>query len=273
MSTDAHGRPGAGSAKSRERPLLSDVPALSHAERARTLLASTSTGTLCTLAREPAGFPYGSLVTFGLAEGEPVFLVSELAEHTRNLLEDGRASLLVAESRAGDPLALGRVTLLGQCAPATEGQVESARDAYLARHPGAAQYAGFSDFSFWRLAVSAVRYIGGYGRMSWIELDAWRSALPDPIAPEAAAILAHMNEDHADALPLYCRAFSPLNDILQVCMTGIDRLGFEMSVTTPSGTQTLRLPFSAPIADKTDARKALVALLKEARARLGVSPS
>jgi len=208
------------------------VPAPSHAERARTLLASASTGTLCTLAREPAGFPYGSLVTFGLAEGEPVFLVSELAEHTRNLREDGRASLLVAESRAGDPLALGRVTLLGQCAPATQGQVESARDAYLARHPGAAQYAGFSDFSFWRLAVSAVRYIGGYGRMSWIELDAWRSALPDPIAPEAAAILAHMNEDHADALPLYCRAFSPLNDILQVCMTGIDRLGFEMSVTS-----------------------------------------
>jgi putative heme iron utilization protein len=266
MTNETHGRPAAGSVPS----LLSSVAAPSHAERARTLLESTSTGTLCTLAREPAGYPYGSLITFGLDEGEPVFLISELAEHTRNLREDSRASLLVAESRAGDPLALGRVTLLGACAPASEAQAQGARDAYLARHPGAAGYAGFADFSFWRLAVSSVRYIGGYGRMSWIEIDAWRSAQPDPIAPDAAAILEHMNQDHADALPLYCRAFSKLVDISSVSMTAIDRLGFEMSVTTASGTQTLRLPFSTPIADKTDARKSLVALLKDARARLGV---
>jgi putative heme iron utilization protein len=247
------------------------VAAPSHAERARTLLSATSTGTLCTLAREPAGYPYGSLITFGLSDGEPIFLISDLAEHTRNLREDGRASLLVAENRAGDPLALGRVTLLGHCAPASEGELQSARDAYLTRHPDASHYAGFSDFSFWRLAVNAIRYIGGYGRMSWIDVGAWRSAQPDPIAPDAAAILEHMNQDHADALPLYCRAFSNLSDIVQVSMTAIDRLGFEMSVTTSAHTQTLRLPFSAPIGDKTDARKALVALLKEARARLGAA--
>jgi heme oxygenase (biliverdin-IX-beta and delta-forming) len=267
MAKETHGRPAGGS----EPSTLGSVASPSHAERARTLLASTSTGTLCTLAREPAGYPYGSLITFGLDGGEPVFLISELAEHTRNLREDSRASLLVAETRAGDPLALGRVTLLGSCAPASEAEAQGAREAYLARHPGAAGYADFADFSFWRLAVSGVRYIGGYGRMSWVEVEAWRSAQPDPIAPDAAAILAHMNQDHADALPLYCRAFSNLEGISQVSMTGIDRLGFEMSVTTPSGTQTLRLPFSAPIADKTDARKALVALLKDARARLGAA--
>jgi heme oxygenase (biliverdin-IX-beta and delta-forming) len=266
MTNETHGRP-AGS----EPSPLGGVAAPSHAERARTLLASSSTGTLCTLAREPAGYPYGSLITFGLDAGEPVFLISELAEHTRNLHADARASLLVAESRAGDPLALGRVTLLGSCARASDAQRQGAREAYLSRHPGAAGYAGFADFSFWRLAVSAVRYIGGYGRMSWIEVDAWRSARPDPIAPEAAAILEHMNQDHADALPLYCRAFTELQGVSHVTMTGIDRLGFEMSVTTPSGTQTVRLPFSAPIADKTDARKSLVALLREARARLGVA--
>src|SRR5262245_45430517 len=113
MSTE-HGRP-SGEA---EEPLYdTDVPTPSHAERARTLVASLGTGTLCTIAREPAGYPYGSFVTFALDAGQPVFLISELAEHTRNLRGDPRASLLVAEGGADDPLANGRVTLLGECQP------------------------------------------------------------------------------------------------------------------------------------------------------------
>jgi putative heme iron utilization protein len=229
---------------------------------------SVTAGTLCTLAREPSGYPYGSLVTFALDAGDPAFLISELAEHTKNLHADARASLLVAESRPGDPLANGRVTLIGQCMPAPRQRREAARAAYLARHPGAEGYAGFEDFAFWCLEVSSVRYIGGYGRMSWVSLEDWRAAAADPIAPDADAILAHMNQDHADALPVYCRAFSAEREVTQAEMTHIDRLGFEMSVSTPTGRRTVRLAFAEPIADKTGARKALVALLQQARAAL-----
>jgi putative heme iron utilization protein len=210
-------------------------------------------------------------VLFGLDLNRPVFLISELAEHTKNLHRDARASLLVAESRPGDPLANGRVTLLGPCARVPDAERSRVREAYLARHPGASYYDDFKDFGFWRLEVSAVRYIGGYGRMSWVDIDDWRVAAPDPLLSDAQGILEHMNEDHADALPLYCRAFSRASDAEQVRMTSIDRLGFEMSAVTAEGTRTIRLAFHEPIATKNDARKALVGLLKEARAKLGAA--
>lgn len=262
--THEHERPAA------EAPAAA-VAAPSHAERARTLLEAASAGTLCTLAREPAGHPYGSLVTFALDEQRPIFLLSELAEHTQNLRGDRRASLLVSENGPGDALANGRVTLLGECLPASDAERDSARAAYLERHPSAAGYASFGDFSFWALEVAAVRYIGGYGRMSWVEASAWRAAKPDPIAPDARAILDHMNQDHSDALPLYLRAFTALSDVARVEMSSIDRLGFELSVMSGQGTQTVRLAFHEPITSKNDARKALVALLREARAKLGIA--
>ncbi|HKO92803.1 MAG TPA: DUF2470 domain-containing protein [Polyangiaceae bacterium] len=265
MSRDVHARPAGASPDGQE--VAAAAP--SHAERARTLVASLATGTLSTLAQDPAGYPYGSLVTFGWSESGLVFLLSELAEHTRNLRKDARASLLVAESRPGDPLANGRVTLLGSCTPVAESELSGAREAYLERWPSAAGHAQFGDFGFWSLAVQAVRYIGGYGRMSWVSGEDWSRALPDPIAPEAAAILEHMNQDHADALPLYCRAFSRVVDVQDATMTSVDRLGFEMSVVTPTGTRTVRLAFPEPIASKADARRALVGMLRAARAQLG----
>src|SRR5438034_1215637 len=114
MSEDAHARPSGDTSE----PLYDvNVPTPTHAERARTLVAQLSTGTLCTLALEPAGYPYGSFVTVAFDNGNPVFLISRLAEHTKNLERDPRASLLVAEGGADDPLANGRVTLVGPCTP------------------------------------------------------------------------------------------------------------------------------------------------------------
>src|SRR5438128_4171963 len=137
MSNDRH----AGGGRAQELLYDANVPTPSHAEQARTLAARVTTGTLCTLALEPAGFPYGSFVTFGLDGGSPVFLISELAEHTRNLRADERSSLLVAEPGTGDPLARARVTLVGRTRPIAA--TERARDAYLAAHPGAAYYVDF----------------------------------------------------------------------------------------------------------------------------------
>jgi putative heme iron utilization protein len=263
MSTDAHLRP----AGDGEEPLYDpDVPTPTHGERARTLAASTRTGTLCTIATEPAGAPYGSLVTFAMDGASPVFFISELAEHTKNLRGDARASLLVAESGEGDPLARGRVTLLGHARVLPGGPVrDSAKTAYLSVHPNAAYYIDFSDFAFWRLDVDSVRYIGGYGRMSWVDLAAWRAAAPDPIAPHASAIIDHMNADHADALVAFCRAFTRATDTAAATMTGVDRYGFEMSAQTGRGPRPIRLAFPEPIETSDDARRAMVALVRRAR--------
>jgi putative heme iron utilization protein len=259
---DAHASPGPG----REPPLTpDDVAAPSHAERARTLVASQTTGALSTL--DPEGFPHGSYVTFALEGADPVFLISTLATHTQHLSRDPRASLMVHETGATDPLANGRVTLIGRCEKVDE--PAAVRAAFLAAHPGASYYADFKDFAFHRLTVRSVRYIGGYGRMSWVEADAWRAAAPDPLAGDAEGILRHMNDDHADAVVLYARAFTRATAAEAAVMTGIDRHGFELSVTTPSGPRPARIAFASDVTTPVAARQALIAMVKEARARLG----
>jgi putative heme iron utilization protein len=264
MSNDAHARP---SGEAPEPLYDINVPTPTHAERARTLIARITTGTLCTLASEPARYPYGSLVTVAFEGGHPVFLISRLAEHTKNLERDSRASLLVAEGGSADPLANGRVTLLGPCTR-IEGPGGSARTAFLATHPNSAYYADFRDFGFWKLDVRHVRYIGGYGRMSWIGAAEWHAAEPDPLGASAAGAIAHMNADHAEAMVLYCKAYSMATDITAASMTALDRYGFEMSAKTREGPRLVRLAFPTPVGTMDEARAALIAMLQDARRRL-----
>jgi putative heme iron utilization protein len=243
------------------------VPTPTHAERARTLVSQMTTGTLCTLAQDPEGYPYGSFVTVAFDAGDPVLLMSRLAEHTKNLIKDPRASLLVAEGGSDDPLANGRCTLIGACRqvdPADDGP----RTVFLETHPNSAYYADFRDFGFWKLRVESIRYIGGYGRMSWVDEADWRAAEPDPIGPAAAGIIAHMNEDHAEAMVLYCKAFSRATDLTAASMTAVDRWGFEMSAVMPEGPRPVRLAFEQAVATPVEVRAALVELLRHARAKL-----
>jgi putative heme iron utilization protein len=148
------------------------------ARAAHALCAGERQGALATLARVPAGYPYGSLVLYALDPlGRPLLLLSRLAEHTANLAQDPRASLLVVESGGGaDPLAGARATLLGRGAPVPEPDLAAARARYLARHPGAALYLQLPDFAFFRLEVEGVRYVGGFGRMAWITGEDYRTA-------------------------------------------------------------------------------------------------
>jgi heme iron utilization protein len=264
MSEEAHARPSG----ELPEPLYNvNVPTPTHAERARTLVAQIFTGTLCTLAIEPPGYPYGSFVTVAFEKGNPIFLISILAEHTRNLERDPRASLLVAEGGSADPLANGRVTMLGPCSR-VEGDGGSARATFLSAHPNSSYYADFRDFAFWKLHVESARYIGGYGRMSWISKAEWHAAEPDPLGTPAAAIVAHMNADHADAMVLYCKAFSKATEITSATMTGIDRYGFEMSAKTKDGPRPVRLAFLEAISTPAEARAALIAMLREAQNKL-----
>jgi putative heme iron utilization protein len=240
----------------------------SHAERARTLVASKSSGALSTIALDPPGYPYGSQVVYAPVGASPVFLFSKLAEHTKNLEADPRASLLVVESElAGEEvLARGRVTLVGTCRRVDDrARVE---EVFLARHPGARRYAAFADFSFWELAVESARWVGGFGRMSWIDADAWREAEGDPLLDAAPGILAHMNEDHGDACVAFARAFSNLGAATSARMVAVDRYGFDLSVETPQGVQVARVAFPRPVSRAEEVRKALVAMVRDARSRL-----
>ena len=154
-----------------------------------------------------------------------------------------------AAPRDGDPLGSARLTLLGRLR-LVEDQA-APRGAYLERHPYAAYYADFSDFSFWRLEVEKCRFVGGFGHMSWVTADAYGAATVDPLAEEAGAIISHMNDDHADANLLYVTALARLDDATDASMVGIDRYGVTLRVDTPGGPRLARVALpsacSAPI--------------------------
>lgn len=213
------------------------------------------------------GAPYASLVTLATAaDGAPLMLLSRLAVHTQNLLKDPRASLLVdGTSAAGDPLAGGRVSLGGRIAVTADAHD---RRRFLARHPEAAMYADFPDFAFYRFEIERAHYVGGFGRI--VDLSA-RDILTD-VADAAALIAAeddivsHMNEDHADALELYAaRAGAGEAGKGTWKMIGLDPEGVDLA--GPGGP--LRVAFAAPVATPGEARRALVALVTEARTALG----
>jgi putative heme iron utilization protein len=252
------------------RPPAPPAPEPSHAERCRTLVASANRGALSTIAVEPAGCPYGSVATYGLDDrGQPIFFVSLMAEHTQNAMRDPRASLLVTEPvpDGADPLASGRATLMGRMAPVEGAARPEAQDRYLAANPTAEYYIGFGDFVFYRLDVTAIRYVGGYGRMSWVDAGAYAAAEPDPLAPAAAGIIGHMNADHAAAQVLYCRHLAGYPDITSATMSAVDRYGFEMIAEGPSGRTAVRLGFPESCTTGEDVRKAMVAMVAEARRR------
>src|SRR5207253_2720084 len=138
---------------------------------------------------------------------------------------DPRASLLVMQSGAGaDPLGAPRATLLGQVAK-IDHPSQAIRDAYLTRHPSARYWIDFSDFSFFRLDVAEVYFVGGFGVMGWVSAGDYRAAEADPLMDAAAGIIEHMNADHAEALLAIARHFGAL-EAEQVTMLSVDRLGF-----------------------------------------------
>ena len=236
----------------------------SDAELARTLTAGQRQATLCTLTAD--GYPYGSVVSYAVDDrGAPLLLISELAEHTVNARGDERVSLLVAAAtaREGDPLGSARLTLLGRLR--RFGDQAAPRAAYLERHPYAAAYADFNDFSFWRVEVEKCRFVGGFGHMSWVTADAYRAAAVDPLAHEAAAIVSHMNDDHADANLLYVTALARLEDASAATMVGVDRYGVTLRAATPSGPRLARIPFPEPLQRADQARGSLIKLLQRAR--------
>lgn len=157
------------------------------AERARAVVVRGRAAALATLSRQPPGQPFASLVLYAPDDlGRPLLLLSALAVHTRNLLADPRASLLVtADAGAADPLAAERVTLLGEARRVGEGELAPVRAAYLGRHPAAAEWVRFGDFAFWRLEVADVYFVGGFGEMGWVEAAAYHAARPAP-APGSA---------------------------------------------------------------------------------------
>jgi putative heme iron utilization protein len=219
------------------------------------------------LATSGDGHPYVSLVALAFDyDAGPLLLLSDLAQHSRNIAADPRVSLLFdGEPPAHapvDPLAEPRLTLLGETARCDDASLLAR---FIARHPNAAAYAGFGDFHLYRVAIGRAHLIAGFGRISWVEAATLRFA-GDASALAAAelAIIEHMNTDHADAVLLFAERLAR-RDGAGWHMTGIDPEGIDLRRPNGDAAETARLDFAAPVLDPQAAREALIALTAAAR--------
>ena len=244
-----------------------DVPEPSHAEKARTLVHLQQTGGLSTISRKQSGWPFGSVMPYGLDDqGQPSFLISTMAMHTQNLLGDPRASLLITPPESQrDPLGAARVTLMGSVTKVPKNEVASVRERYLSRHANAAYWVDFDDFAFFRMALADIYFVGGFGSMGWVAPAEYMAAAVDPLAEAATDLIREMNTTQQETLLLLARVCGNL-DAQQASITTMDRLGFHLRVKTPDRMQGGRFAFTDPVHNVQEARAALADLASKAKA-------
>lgn len=233
---------------------------------AKTLLRAARAGSLATIDRN-TGHPFASLVNVATdSDGAPLILISRLSTHTANLEADGRASVLLAATGKGDPLAHPRLTLLG-CfvrVPRDAHSEPRLRRRFLARHPKSELYAGFGDFSFWRLDAVSAHLNGGFARaadLAAADVMTDVSGADDLIEAEPSAV-AHMNSDHADAVRLYATKLIGAEDGTWR-LTGLDPDGLDLAC----GDAALRLAFAERVTTAQQLRNVVVDLAARARGR------
>ena len=260
MAATSRGQHGSGAAQA-----SSEVPTPSYAEQARTLMHLGRVGTLSTQSRKQPGFPFGSVMPFGLdGEGQPLLLISNMAMHTQNLQADPRAALLVMQDPgAVDVLGAARVTLIGEAKPLPEADRAEARELYLRAYPNAKYWVDYDDFAFYRMSVKDVYFVGGFGVMGWVAAEDYRQAEPDPLADSAEGIIRHMNEDHADALVKLAQVHVGI-EAAQAQMTAVDRLGFHVRLKTAEGMRGARIAFTREVLNTKQVREVLVEMVKRA---------
>lgn len=228
--------------------------------QARALVRKTDRATLAS-AMPQDGWPYASLVMIACDfEANPLLMISELAEHTQNILSEDRVSLLVDGTVGLDnPLTGARVTLVGRAAKCDNPDL-TAR--YVARHPDAAMYSGFADFALYRITVERVHMVAGFGAIHWIEAADYRAdATPAAELRDAEAdIVDHMNTDHNDAVQLYGTVLAG-HDGHGWRMTGVDPEGFDLR----RGGTVARIAFEQNVTTAEQARAVLVKLVHKAR--------
>ncbi|MBC7697729.1 MAG: DUF2470 domain-containing protein [Bacteroidia bacterium] len=252
---------------------------MSLAYEARQFLRATRSGVLSTFSSKFEGYPFGSVAPFILDHsGQPIVLISTIAEHTKNIIANPKMSLLVFTGD-DDLQASARLTLIGDAKQIDKAD-DDLRTRYLRYFPKAAGYFEMHDFNFYRIEILQARYIAGFGKMGWIsgkELSGEALSgnelisTPSQLAAQETAIIDHMNADHAHSMIAYSKHFHGM-DITNPEMLGIDSDGFDVSVSVELNTQEssvqtkiLRFNFEQAIHDAQSARVALVAMSKAAK--------
>jgi putative heme iron utilization protein len=234
-------------------------------QEARELLRNHSHGVLSTISLSLEGSPFGSVATYCVDRaGEPLALFSTIAEHSKNLLADAKCSLTVLQGEGGNVQAKSRITVSGEMQKLES--EDSIVERYYRYFPEAREYRKFHDFDFYGMSVSKVRYIGGFGKIHWIEPEQFKIEGPFSEAEETM-ILAHMNDQHRDSLVAYFALLKgmKLSGDEQLEMCGIDTDGFDIRM---NGNH-YRFKTEEQMLDTDIARKVLTDLARQAAQNKG----
>ena len=226
---------------------------LSAASLARRLFKMQQVGVLSTHSTDLPGYPFGSIVPYMLDyQGEPTILISDIAQHTRNIKHNNKVSLTVFDLSAIDPQASSRLTWIGDAEPVKASDIET-RQRYLRYFPLAESYFETHDFSLYSIRLRRARFIGGFGQIYWVEPGAM--LVKNPFRETEVSILKHMNQDHQPALLHYCKALA--GTVAEaVTMIGLDEEGFDLLADQ----RKLRVNFDSPINTVAEVRAMLISL-------------
>ena len=185
-------------------------------------------GVLSTLSKRLDGILFGSVVPYSFNElNEPVILVASIAEHTKNIIADSKASITIVQDGGGDAQAKGRITVAGTMVKVDDDKI---RDKYHRFFPQSIGYDTVHNFSFYELKTTAIRFIGGFGNINWIEPKEVFELNPFFKKGEKR-IVDHMNGDHKQDLVAYHKYFNHIESSDDdISMVGIDSYGFDVVV-------------------------------------------
>ncbi|MBH0045978.1 HugZ family pyridoxamine 5'-phosphate oxidase [Pseudoalteromonas sp. NZS11_1] len=229
---------------------------------ARTLVYKTNAGVMSTISNNLRGYPFGSVTPYMCDEqGRIYFFISDIAQHTKNLKHDSRMSLTVFDATdSGDQNEYGRVTLVGDGSVVPSEQAHTLLDNYITLYPEAASYRNAHDFQLWQLDVIRVRYIGGFGKIFWLEQNEWQYEAKNWDENQQQSMISHMNDDHQDAMSLILMQHYSVADNTPI-MSGLLPTGFYIQ----SQKRNYFINFNTQCNSPLKVRKALVALTNQAR--------
>jgi putative heme iron utilization protein len=227
---------------------------------AKELFHEMNSGVLSTISVDEAGYPFGSITPFSLThEGSPVILISDLAQHTKNIKADSKCSITVYKQKVGNQQTSARVTLLADAKVISEEERENITTKYLAIFPEAKRYFEAHAFEFYKLVPRRIRFILGFGEIHWLESEEWQSESPSWI-DEEQKIIDHMNSDHEDALVnMASHYFDKQAD--KVELTSLYKEGYYIKIDSETHYQC----FKEEILSTNQMRTAFVELARESK--------
>jgi putative heme iron utilization protein len=239
-------------------------------KNARTLLRQSELAVLSTHSKANDGYPFGSVSTYmSTVNGDAIFYISNLAQHTKNLLANSKMCLTVFSGSEGskssdeDPNAGARLSLLGDASLIDGNEKEAIQKRFFKLYPESSRYQGTHDFEFFKLSTQRVRFIGGFGDINWINKDAWTLPTPEWLDSEED-IVQHMNEDHQDAMQLICQHLFDI-DATHVVMLTLTPDGCFLSADQ---SKPIFIPFAKLVHSGIEVRQQLVKLTHAAREAL-----